>query len=481
MENNPDPKYKWKVMLAVSIGIFMATLDGSIVNIALPTLSRLFDTDISTISWVILSYLLTITTFLLTLGRLSDMYGRKKVFAGGLLVFSLGSGLCSLSTSVGQLIAFRIVQGFGAAMILATSTAIVTFSFPHTERGKAMGIIGTIVSVGSMTGPVLGGFLIDLVGWQSIFYINVPIGIFASAYSLKVLESEEVHKGQKFDIPGAFFMFICVMSLMLAITQGQGMGWNSPLIIGLFSIFVIALMIFLYIENKASQPMVELSMFKHRPFSASNASSYLSFVAMFTIILMMPYYMEEVLNYSTIHVGMTLIAIPLVMAVVAPVSGWLSDKTNSFMLSSLGMVITCVALYMLGILDQNSTQFDIVIGLGLVGLGMGLFQSPNNSIIMGSVPVNRLGIAGSLLGIMRNLGMITGIAISSAVFTRGVDLQEALGASHIPAFLTGYHDAFMVAVAVCTLGVLTSMVRGDRHGPNEGRRQKTDHSKPKKM
>ncbi|MGP8330548.1 MAG: MFS transporter, partial [Methanosarcinaceae archaeon] len=410
-----------------------------------------------------LSYLLTITTFLLTLGRLSDMYGRKKVFAGGLLVFSMGSALCSLSASVGQLIAFRVIQGFGAAMIIATSTAIVTSAFPHTERGKAMGIIGTVVSVGSMTGPVLGGFLIDLIGWQSIFYINVPIGIFAAAYSLRVLESEEVHKGQKFDITGAIFMFICVISLMLAITHGQKMGWNSPLIISLFSIFVIALITFLYIENKVIQPMVELQLFRNRQFSASNISSFLSFVAMFAIVLLMPYYMEEVLNYSTSHVGMTFIAVPLVMAVVAPISGWLSDKTNSFTLSSLGMVITCVALYVLGNLDQNSTYLDIVLGLGMVGLGMGMFQSPNNSIIMGSVPTNRLGIAGSLLGIMRNLGMVSGIAISSAVFTRGVDLQEALGASHIPAFLTGYHDAFMVAVVFCTLGVLTSMVRGYRH------------------
>ena len=461
MENNPDPKYKWKAMFAVSIGIFMATLDGSIVYIALPTLTKLFDTDIPTASWVVLSYLLTITTFLLTLGRLSDMYGRKKMFAAGLLAFSFGSGLCSLSTSVGQLIAFRVVQGFGAAMVMATSTAIVTFAFPHTERGKAMGIIGTVVSIGSMTGPALGGFLIDLIGWQSIFYINIPIGIFAAAYSLKVLKSEEVHKGQKFDIPGAFLMFISVTSLMLAITQGQGIGWTSPLIIDLFSVFAISLMIFLYIEYKASHPMVELHLFKNRPFSASNTSSFLSFVAMFAVTLMMPFYMDVVLNYSTSHVGMALIAVPLVMAVVAPVSGWLSDKTNSFMLSSLGMVVTCIALYILGNLDQNSTFLDIVIGLGLVGLGMGMFQSPNNSIVMGSVPKNRLGIAGSLLGIMRNLGMITGIAISSAVFTRGVDLQEALGASHIPAFLAGYHDAFMFAVAVCALGVLTSLVRGD--------------------
>ncbi len=177
-----DNSYKWRAMFVVSIGVFMATLDGSIVNVALPTLTRYFSTNLNTIQWVLLSYLLTITTLLLTLGRLSDMYGKKYIFSAGILIFTIGSFFCSISTSAGQLIAFRVLQGIGAAMLMANGPAIITHVFPHTERGKALGLIGTVVSIGSMTGPALGGFLIDWIGWQSIFYINIPIGIFGTVF-----------------------------------------------------------------------------------------------------------------------------------------------------------------------------------------------------------------------------------------------------------------------------------------------------------
>ena len=464
MENEPDPRYKWRAMLVVSIGIFMATLDGSIVNIALPTLTTYFNTDIPTIEWVILSYLLTITTLLLTLGRLSDMYGRKPVFSLGLLIFTLGSGLCSLSVSANQLIAFRVVQGLGAAMVMANGPAIITDVFPHTERGKAMGLIGTVVSIGSMAGPALGGFLIDWWGWQSIFYINIPIGLLGTVYALRTLKTDKLHHGQKFDIPGAVFMFISIISLMLVITRGHELGWNSPAIIGLSVISGLFLVGFVMAEKRAEQPLVELSLFRNRPFSASNTSGFLSFVAMFAVILLMPYYMEEILGYNTRHVGMALIAVPLVMALVAPVSGWISDRTNSFMLSSLGMAVTCLALFLLSNLDQDANFIDIVVRLGMIGLGMGLFQSPNNSIVMGSVPKHRLGIAGGMLGMARNLGMVTGIAISGAVFTNGLYSSQAAGLNYEAAFLVGFHNAFMVATVICAAGIITSLMRGEGRG-----------------
>ncbi len=462
MENDPDHRYKWRAMLVVSIGIFMATLDASIVNIALPTLSSYFNTDIATIEWVILSYLLTITTLLLTLGRLSDMYGRKPMFLAGLLIFTLGSGLCSLSASAGQLIAFRVVQGLGAAMLIANSTAIITAVFPHTERGKALGLVGTVVSIGSMTGPVLGGFLIDWMGWQSIFYINIPVGLLGTVYAWKTLKPDQVHSGQKFDILGAILMFLSLISLVLVITRGQALGWDSPTIIGLSILFAVFLAGFVIVEKRADQPMVELSLFRNRPFSASNLSTFLSFIAMFAVILLMPFYMEEILGYSPKLVGMAFIAVPLVMALVAPVSGWISDRTNSFLLSSLGMAVACLALFLLGNLDQDATFIDIVIRMGMIGLGMGLFQSPNNSIVMGSVPKNRLGIAGGMLGMVRNLGMVTGIAISGAVFTSGLQSNQAAGLVYEAAFLGGFHDAFMVAAVICSVGVITSLMRGKR-------------------
>ncbi|MCG7849299.1 MAG: MFS transporter [ANME-2 cluster archaeon] len=460
MKNKPDPKYKWRAMLVVSIGIFMATLDASIINIALPTLTRYFNTDIPTIEWVILSYLVTITTLLLTLGRLSDMYGRKPVFCLGLLIFTLGSGLCSLSASATQLIAFRVVQGLGAAMVMANGPAIITDVFPHTERGKAMGLIGAVVSIGSMAGPALGGFLIHWMGWQSIFYINIPLGLLGTVYAFRTLKRDQPHDGQKFDIPGAVFMFMSLISLLLVITRGQELGWDSPAIIGLSVMFAVFLTGFIIAEKRADQPMVELSLFRNRPFSASNTSGFLSFVAMFAAFFLMPFYMEEILGYNTVHMAMALIAVPLVMALVAPVSGWISDRTNSFKLSSLGMAVTCLALIFLGNLDQNATFLDIVFMLGMIGLGMGMFQSPNNSIVMGSVPKNRLGIAGGMLGMVRNLGMVTGIAISGAVFTRGLQSNQAAGLAYEAAFLGGFHDAFMVAAVICAVGIITSLMRG---------------------
>lgn len=462
MKNKSDQRYKWRAMLVVSIGIFMATLDSSIVNIALPTLSSYFNTDIATIEWVILSYLLTITTLLLTMGRLSDMYGRKPMFLAGLLIFTLGSGLCSLSTSAGQMIAFRVVQGLGAAMIMAISPAIITDVFPDTERGKAMGLVGTVVSLGSMTGPVLGGFLIDWAGWQSIFYINIPVGLLGTVYAFKTLKPEQLHDGQKFDVLGAILMFMCLISLVLAITRGQALGWDSPAIISLTILFVVFLAGFVIVEKRADQPMVELSLFSNRPFSASNASGFLSFAAMFAVIFLMPFYMEEILGYNPRYVGMAFIAVPLVMALVAPVSGWISDRTNSFLLSSLGMCVTCMALFLLANLDQDATFIDIVVRMGMIGLGMGLFQSPNNSIIMGSVPKNRLGIAGGILGMIRNLGMVTGIAISGAVFTSGLHSNQAGGLIYESAFIGGFHDALIMAAVICSVGVITSLMRGKR-------------------
>ena len=308
----------------------------------------------------------------------------------------------------------------------------------------------------------MGGFLIDWMGWQSIFYINIPVGLLGTVYAWKTLKPDQIHGGQKFDILGAILMFLSLISLVLAITRGQALGWDSPEIIGLSILFAVFLAGFVFVEKRADQPMLELSLFRNRPFSASNASGFLSFIAMFAVILLMPFYMEEILEYSPKHVGMAFIAVPLVMALVAPVSGWISDRTNSFLLSSLGMAVTCMALLLLGNLDQDATFFDIVVRMGMIGLGMGLFQSPNNSIVMGSVPKNRLGIAAGMLGMVRNLGMVTGIAISGAVFTSGLHSNQAAGLIYEAAFLGGFHDAFMVAAVICSVGVITSLMRGKR-------------------
>ena len=449
-------EYKWKAMFTVWIGIFMATLDGSIVNVALPTLTAYFKTDITTIEWVVMAYLLTITSLLLSLGRISDMIGRKAIFAGGLAIFTIGSGLCAISGSENQLIFYRVVQGIGAAMLMATGIAIITHAFPPQERGKAMGLIGTVVAIGSMAGPVAGGFLIENVGWQSIFYINIPVGIFGTAMALTVLRKDETTSGQTFDIPGALALFISLMALLLALSQGQEYGWLSGYIILLFVLSIVFIIIFIQIETKAVHPVMELSNFRNKPFAAANISALISFTALYNVILLMPFFLQNELGYSPEQVGIVFLAVPLVMSVASPFSGWLSDRTNSFLLSSIGIGISSVSILWLGYLTPASGSIDVVLRLALLGLGMGLFQAPNNSIIMGALPKEKIGIAAGTLGTMRNMGMVIGIAVSGAVFSSRYVYYGNVGSSFLPAF----RDTYTVSAIICGIAMLTSLVRG---------------------
>src|SRR5659263_56621 len=448
-------EYKWKAMAVVWIGIFMATLDGSIVNLALPALTDFFKTDITTIEWVVMAYLLTITSLLLSLGRISDMIGRKTIFAGGLAVFTLGSGLCAFSTTEGQLILFRIFQGIGAAMLMATGVAIITHAFPPRERGKAMGLIGTVVSIGSMTGPVLGGFLIQRVGWQYIFLINIPVGIVGTIMALKVLHTDEKIKGQSFDIPGALALFIGMVSLLLALSEGQEKGWGSIFIIFLFVSSLVFFTIFVLIETKTKQPALDLRHFKNKQFAAANISALISFMAMFSVILLMPFLLLKKLNYSPEKAGLVFMSVPLVMSIVSPISGWLSDKTSSHVLSSIGIGISTLSILSLSYLNGGSSFMDVALSLSFLGLGMGLFHPPNNSIIMGSLPKEQLGIAAGIMGTMRNMGMVIGVAVSGAVFSNRFVFYGNNESSFLPAF----KDAYIVSAIICGIAVIVSLVR----------------------
>jgi len=442
-------------MAVVWIGIFMATLDGSIVNLALPVLTDVFKTDITTIAWVVMAYLLTITSLLLSLGRISDMIGRKTIFAGGLAVFTLGSGLCAFSTTEGQLILFRIFQGIGAAMLMATGVAIITHAFPPRERGKAMGLIGTVVSIGSMTGPVLGGFLIQRVGWQSIFYINIPVGIVGTIMALKVLHDDEKIKGQSFDIPGALTLFISLVSLLLALSEGQEKGWDSSFIVLLFVSSVVFFIVFINIEIRTKQPVLDIGHFRNKQFAAANISALISFMAMFSVILLMPFLLLKELNYSPETAGLVFMSVPLVMSVVSPISGWLSDRTSSHVLSSIGIGFATLSILSLGYLNDNSSFMDVALRLSLLGLGMGLFQPPNNSIIMGSLPKEQLGIAAGIMGTMRNIGMVIGVAVSGAVFSN----RYVFYGNNENSFLSAFHDTLVVSAIICGVAVVVSLVR----------------------
>lgn len=462
----PVNPYRWRVLAAVGVGTIMSPLDGSVVNIALPTITSFFHTTLGVSEWVAMAYLLAISSLLLSYGRLGDLYGHRNIYITGFVVFTVGSALCGLSPSIGALIAFRVVQSLGAGMMMAAGPAIITAAFPPFERGKALGINGMMVGVGLALGPVLGGILVRMLGWHSIFYINVPIGIIGTWWAMRILPQPGALQGtRKFDLVGAGTLFVTLFCLLLALSRGETWGWLSGTVLTLWAVGIAAFLSFLLAEVRVPDPMVDLSLFQLRLFSAANASALLNFMAQFSVTFLIPFYLQQTLGMPPNTAGMVMLAAPAVMLFLAPVSGSLSDRFGSRWLAPLGMAIIAVALLLLSNLTAASSAIDIIWRLALVGAGAGIFQSPNNSAIMGSVPPRRLGLASGMLATMRNIGMVLGIAISGAVFTTRYGQYLAgvnVGQVSVPeAYMLAVRDAFRVGALLALLGVITSLVRGE--------------------
>lgn len=457
-----DYRKKWKVMTAVAMGVFLATIDGSIVNIALPTLIRAFDTQFAVVQWVVLAYLLTIATMMLTMGRLADIIGRKPLYLSGFVVFTIGSALCGFSQSEYWLIGSRVFQALGAAMMFGLGTAIITEAFPTAERGKALGIIGSVVSIGIITGPVLGGFLIDALSWHWIFFVNLPIGLAGSLITYRFVPDTKFARKQRFDFAGAGTLFISLASFLLALTLGQRMGFQRPLILSLFTGWLIFSIVFLWIEWRVEQPLVDLSLFRRNLLSVNLLSGFLTFVSIAGAVLLMPFYLENVLHYSPRQVGMLLAVVPLMLGIVSPISGSLSDRYGTRPITVIGLTVLLFGYACLTTLNEHTTAPGYVLRFMPVGIGMAIFQSPNNSAIMGAAPIERLGIVSGLLSLTRTLGQTTGIALLGAIWAGRTAYYGSLslsgGAAKDPtiAQVSGLNDTFMVIVALIGAALLLS-------------------------
>ncbi len=325
--NATPPNQKWWAMLGVGLGVLMFTIDSSIVNIALPTLVKAFQTNFATIQLVVLSYLLVVTAFVLGAARLGDMYGKKKLYLGGLTIFTISSLLCGLSSSEYFLIAFRALQGMGAVFISALGAAIITEVFPASERGQALGIIGAVVSLGVSLGPTVGGLLIGLSGWRSLFLVNVPIGILASFIVFRfVPSSSSSSAGQRFDFLGALLAVVTLTCFAIGMTEGQKQGFNSPITLTLLAITAICVIAFVFLQARLKQPMLDLAVFRNLQFSLGLLTGVLVFVVIAGVIFVLPFFLELVLQYSTQQVGLLLAVAPILGGIVAPISGRLSDS-----------------------------------------------------------------------------------------------------------------------------------------------------------
>jgi EmrB/QacA subfamily drug resistance transporter len=410
-----DFSRKWYVMAAVAAGIFLATIDGSIVNVALPTLVAELGTDFAAVQWVVLSYLLTITALLAIVGRLGDMFGKKPIYTSGFIVFTLGSLLCALAPTVGWLIAARILQGVGAAFILALGLAIVTEAFPPSERGRALGVGGSIVSIGIVTGPTLGGLILQNLSWHWIFMVNVPIGIVGTWLAARNVPPSRPLGRQQFDFGGAISLSLSLLALLLGLTAGQRAGFTSPAALGLVGIAAVGLALFVRLEWRHPQPVIDPRLFRNRLFSVNLVTGFLIFVGLGSGVLL-PFYLQNVLGYSVQQVGFLLAVLPVALGIVAPVSGSLSDRFGTRPISVLGLAITTFGFLLLSTLTAETTALGFMARYLPIGIGVGLFQSPNNSAIMGSVPRERLGVASGLLAIARTLGQTVGFAVLGALW-----------------------------------------------------------------
>lgn len=464
---------------------FMATLDGSIVNIALPTIARALGAGVSAVQWVVTSYLLCVSATLLVWGRLSDIYGRKRLFAAGLLTFTVGSLLCGLSGSLSALVASRVLQGLGAAMAMALVQGIVTSTFPPEERGKALGFIGSVVAIGSLVGPSLGGLLVAVAGWRSIFFINVPIGLGGVALTFAVMpeshgsgvavmpesrDSGAADRGRAFNWGGASLFVLSISALFVAMLAFQDGLLAGPPALGIAVLAFLLFFAFLRAERRPS-PLVDRSLFRSRVFTMGVIDSCLSYVAMFSYTFFMPFYLQGVRGMSVLGAGALMSVYPLVTGVLAPLAGSLSDRITYRPLTIAGLLCNVAGLALLATLGPGTPIYAIGAVIVLLGVGGASFQSPNNSSVMGSAPRDRLGIAGSLNAFFRNLGMVTGTTLSVSLFslvTKARMDSVSSGALDDGVFLGGFRVVVLVAAGFA-LAAMAGEVLGKKGGEAAGR------------
>lgn len=462
---------KWLILTVVSLGAFMSTLDGSIVNIALPAIQQEYAIDLTTVEWVVVAYLLVIGSLLLPVGRLGEVLTFKRVYLSGFALFTVASALCGSAGDEVALIAFRVLQAVGAAMITAMGPAIIARTFAPDERGRALGLNGISVSLGLTLGPVLGGLLTTAASWRAIFLINLPVGIVAILWAWRILPAEEPGRGQTFDLRGAALSGASLFALLLALSEGQTWGWTSAPTLGLIGLAVGLGGLFLLVERASAQPLIDLALFRIRPFTFGLASVIVAFAGLFTATFLLPFLLVRGEGYTAIEAGLMLTPVPISMAIVAPFAGAASDRWGQAIPAGAGMVLMVAALLSLTTLPAGFALPDLVWRLILLGIGQGLFMSPNSSAVLGSVPGRRVGTASGILAQMRVNGQALGIALSAAVVAVRLPVHMAgLGgtaADEAAALSAAIHDAFIVAALICAVGILTSLVRGRVRRPGD--------------
>jgi len=449
------------VLTVLVAGTILAPLDSSIVNIALPSMAAQFDVRLSAVSWVTTAYLLTTASLLLTMGRLGDVWGLRRLYVAGLLVFGAGSAACALAPSLAILVAARVGQAMGAAMLFAAGPALVTRTFPADRRGWALGYIALSVSVGLTAGPALGGLLVGTFGWQSIFVINLPLVAVVSVLSWRLLP-DECPDSQRFDVAGAVLGAGALLAVLAGLGEADRAGVLSPSVLLPVAAGVLLGAGFVWWERRASSPMVDLRLFADATFSAGVGAATLAYLALFAVTFTMPFYLTRVHGIDTRLAGILLTVTPLTMAALAPAAGRLSDRRGSRTLATAGIALLAAGLFVASFLSADTPLVMIAVSLALVGSGMAVFQTPNTASILRATPRARAGVGSAFVSVARNVGMSLGIALTAAI------VGSAVGGQGLPGgggelspevagrFVEGMSLALRVAASIALAGAALS-------------------------
>jgi EmrB/QacA subfamily drug resistance transporter len=456
---------KWWTLVAVAIGLFMIMLDNTIVNVALPSIQRDLGIGISELEWVFNGYALTFGVLMLTGGKLADLFGRRRIFIVGLVIFTVASLLCGLAASAGWLIGARVLQGAGSALMNPATLSIITATFPPRQRGMAIGIWAGVAAMALAIGPLVGGLITEHIGWNWIFFINVPVGVAAILVARFVIkESRDTSHEQRLDLPGLLTSGIGLFALTYALIEANSYGWTSGRIIGLFALAAVALVLFVVLELRQRVPMLDLSLFKNGTFAGANSVMLLVGLAMFGVFFYNSLFIQNVMGYSAVQTGATFLPMTGLIILIAPLAGKFSDQVGSRWLMAPGMVLLSVSLFIFSRLDAASNFWDLFPGLIVGGLGMGLVMTPTTAAAMGSVAVDKAGVGSAVLNSMRQVGGSLGIAVMGAIVA-----SQAQGLPGTPAaldgFVRGFHYALQVAAAIALVGAILAVATVRRYRP----------------
>jgi len=462
-----DPKiqkHRWLILIAVCMFTFMSTLDGSIVNIALPVMSKDLRIPMNQAEWVVSIYLIVICALLLLFGKLGDTYGKIRIFKIGSILFTVGSLLCGFNSGLIFLLAARSIQAVGAAMTMSTNNGIITEVFPFNERGRALGTIGSFVALGSIAGPGVGGLILAHLHWGYIFMINVPVGIIAILLGMKILPKDITLSKQKIDKTGSTLFAIVMVTLFAGVFLGQEIGFSYPVVLLLFAVALLSFIWFVRTELHVEIPVLDLRIFRNANFTISIFCAFLIFVANFFFNVISPFYLENARGLAANYAGYALMTFPIVQVVVAPIAGAISDKIGPELLTFIGLILISISQVGYMFVGVTTPLWIFMFFVGLVGFGNGVFQAPNNSIVMNSVDVKDLGIAGGVNALARELGMIIGISLATTVLFSSMSHRAGhTVTSYVPAhpelFISGMHMAFMVALVICLVATVITGIR----------------------